>query len=393
MTRRRAFAYKATLSVEHVAGGKGLSRKPIGICLVVLLVVTVVLGLQGELRRGSSGSGEPPALRLPNPPAKRRPAVPKNSTASSRPLNPTSRQETAKSSTPVAQVQQNPTTLSNSLDDQVDEEIELANLQRDLSNSKLDKLQDTINDELMDQVVEHYSKAKRHYEAAAKLDPNDFRPYFGLGALYVDSLQRHFATSHAEAVQNFKLAIERNPEFAEAYVGLAYAASQNQQDEEAIAAAKKAIQLKPDYPESHYVLGYAYFGANRYEEAVAPFRKAISLKPTYDRAYLTLGSLFISLKRPTDRLQLFEQWARVAPQKPDAHLNLGSAYYMLERYEEGVQTFKRAIALKPNSPTAHYQLGLCYYRLGDQNSAMEQYRILQKLDPEIAAAFYRLINR
>lgn len=370
-----------------------LARKPIGICLLVFLAATLTFALQGELRRGSSGSGEPPALRLPNPPAKRRPSTPKNSTATRRALNPTGRQETAKSSTPVVQTQQNPTTASTSLNDQVDEEIELGNLQRDLSNAKLDKMRDTVNDELMDQVVDHYFKAKRHYEAAAKLDPTDFRPYFGLGALYADSLKRHFATSHAEAVQNFKKAIELNPEFAESYVGLAYAASQNQQDEEAIAAAKKAVQLKPDYPESHYVLGYAYFGADRYEEAVAPFRKAISIKPTYERAYLTLGSLFISLKRPTERLQLFEQWVRVAPQNPEAYLHLGSAYYMLDRYEEGVQTFKRAIALKPNWPTAHYQLGLCYYRLGDQNAAMEQYRILQKIDPDGAAAFYRLINR
>ncbi|PYS69181.1 MAG: hypothetical protein DMF69_17795, partial [Acidobacteria bacterium] len=109
------------------------------------------------------------------------------------------------------------------------------------------------------------------------MDPNDYRSYFGLGAVYVDGLQRHIVQSHSDAIKNFKKAIELKPDLAEAYVGLAYASAQNQEYAQAVSAAQKAIQLRPDYPESYYTLGYAYFSADRYQEAVQPFRKAISL--------------------------------------------------------------------------------------------------------------------
>jgi len=381
-----------------------ITRQAVSLFLVVIclsLSGVAAFSLQGELRKGSSGSGEEPALRLPNPPVRRRPAATRTTPAaqstSNRPLGPNARVATAKPTPtpPLAEtLTENP---------QVDEEIELGNLARDAANKKVDELQDdSPSFEMLSEVSKQYSNANRHYWAATRLDPNDYRAYFGLGAVYVDGLQRNTTASHSEAIKNFQKVIELKPDLAEAYVGLAYASAQNQEYAQAISAAQKAIQLKPDYPESYYTLGYAYFTADRYQEAVQPFRKAISLKPTYDRAYRTLGSLYISLKQPEERLGVFKQWVMNAPQKPEAHMQLGSAYLgvsvkdptlEIDEYEQAVQSFKQALKLKPNWPTAHYQLGLAYHRMGDRNAAMEQYRILQRLDPELAAALLGHMNR
>ena len=368
--------------------------------LVLICILSPFIGntsiRQGELRRGSAGSGEAPELRLPNPPSRRRPASVRNAGAaqssSNRPLNPSAR-TAANTKPPISNPQVVTKPPTSATDERVDEEIELGNLARDLGNSKLDKLQEDPSDELMDQVLEQYNTATRHYQRAAELDPNDFRPYFGLGAIYVDSSERHFGHSHAEAIKNFQTAIARNPTFAEAYVGLSYASSHNRQYEQAIAASQEAIRLRPDYAEAYYTMGSAYFLSNRPEQAVPFYKKAISVKPAYERAYRTLGSVYTTLKKPEERLAITKQWVSIAPRSPDALLTLGSAYYLLFEYEQALATFKQVLMIKPNSVTAHYQLGLCYYRMGNQDASLEQYRILQKLDPVMAQAFYRLINR
>ncbi|PYS69180.1 MAG: hypothetical protein DMF69_17790, partial [Acidobacteria bacterium] len=77
-----------------------LTRQTVFTFIVVLFVGLPAFALQGELRKGSSGSGEEPALRLPNPPVRRRPASTRTTTAaqstSNRPLGPNTRVASAK---------------------------------------------------------------------------------------------------------------------------------------------------------------------------------------------------------------------------------------------------------------------------------------------------------
>jgi tetratricopeptide (TPR) repeat protein len=358
------------------------------IILAVLLFLIALPGYgstQGELRKGVSGSGDGAELRLPNPPARRK------STSSAKPKVVTQPQTVRTPiNTPAPPDVKASSTASSDL---VDEEIELGNAARDRGNAKLDALVDSNDFNAVNASLPDYTAAAKHYRKAAEIDPADYRSYFGLGAIYVDKIQRHLTTSHEEAAKNFQMAIERNPASAESYVGLSYASTQLRNYQQSITAAQQAIRLKPDYAEAYYTLGSAYYSSDKHEDAIPAFKKALALKPTYARVYRVLGNVYLALRRHDERIANFKEWVRNSPKDPEAYMYLGSGYYSATRYEEAVPVYKQALQMKPNWSTVHYQLGLAYYRLGDEKSTMEQYQILQKLDPESANAFHRLINR
>ena len=103
-----------------------------------------------------------------------------------------------------------------------------------------------------------------------------------------------------EAVKQFQLSAQADPQFAEAYAGLAlayvilpdYSARITYDDALALTRdnAERALSLDPSLPESYVALGYLADGDRRRETAHALFRRAIALRPSYATAYQWLGN-------------------------------------------------------------------------------------------------------
>lgn len=84
-----------------------------------------------------------------------------------------------------------------------------------------------------------------------------------------------------------------NPTDFLAWHGLAWAAMDAREHDEAISAARKAIETAPAHTRHthHGVLGRALIGAGRYQEGVSEFRKASELKSSPAQAFHTLPSI------------------------------------------------------------------------------------------------------
>jgi tetratricopeptide (TPR) repeat protein len=100
------------------------------------------------------------------------------------------------------------------------------------------------------------------------------------------------ALKHAqykEAIEQFKKALEIDPESAIAYreLGLAYFKSGDK--EKASEAFKEALRLNPDSAETHYALGTAFYETGEYIMAAGAFEEAIRLKPDFFDALMVLG--------------------------------------------------------------------------------------------------------
>ena len=102
------------------------------------------------------------------------------------------------------------------------------------------------------------------------------------------------------AVENFKNAIAVDPEFAEAYAGLAltytilpdFSARIAYNDALDLARdnAEVSLTLNPALPETYVVLGYLADGDRRRGTAQALYRRAIALRPSFATAYQWLGN-------------------------------------------------------------------------------------------------------
>ena len=61
-----------------------------------------------------------------------------------------------------------------------------------------------------------------------------------------------------DALTSFQKAVELNPDYAAAYLGLGIAYTMLGRNSDAVEICRKAIRIKPGYAQAHYALGLNY---------------------------------------------------------------------------------------------------------------------------------------
>ena len=100
---------------------------------------------------------------------------------------------------------------------------------------------------------------------------------------------RAVAAQDKAGLEEFREAVQANPEEAKSHLNLGVALARQGQIEEAIAEFREAIRIKPDYAEAHSSLGVALGEQGKWSAAIAQHREAIRINPTYAKAHYNLG--------------------------------------------------------------------------------------------------------
>jgi adenylate cyclase len=111
--------------------------------------------------------------------------------------------------------------------------------------------------------------------------------------------------ANAHARQMFEKAVELDPMYAEAYVGLSrtyfddwfyqWANDRAQALEQALERAQRAVALDDSLPGAHQLLGHIYVWKRQYEQAIAEGQQAIALDPNDADGYARLGTIRSSI--------------------------------------------------------------------------------------------------
>ncbi len=181
------------------------------------------------------------------------------------------------------------------------------------------------------------------------------------------------------AVVSYRQAIDFDPDYAQAYAGLARAlehlatnnfADLDQVVDKAEDAARKSIELAPTLAD-----GYTTLAAISYKyrldklTAMREINKALELDPG-NVGVLIEGSRVHSLANEVeDALSMAKLAQELDPVSAAAALFLGSAYYMARRYDEAIIAFQHALELDPHYPRPHYGIAMCLYLTGDVENA------------------------
>jgi tetratricopeptide (TPR) repeat protein len=96
-----------------------------------------------------------------------------------------------------------------------------------------------------------------------------------------------------EAMDQFKNAIELDPEFVEPYNNLGYVLLKQKLYQDAIDAFSSGIKIDGEYADLHYNLGYAYVHTQKYGEAIQEFNKAIEINGNYVAAVFHLSIIYL----------------------------------------------------------------------------------------------------
>jgi TolB-like protein/DNA-binding winged helix-turn-helix (wHTH) protein/cytochrome c-type biogenesis protein CcmH/NrfG len=183
---------------------------------------------------------------------------------------------------------------------------------------------------------------------------------------------------NAKARQMYEKAIELDPKYAGAYVGLGsnyflgwihLLSSDPNGLERAFQLEQKAIALDESLAGAHSLLAAIYVHKGQYDEAVTEAQRGISLNPNSPFGYLWLAEVMNVTARPAEALVAVEKAMRLDPRNRDYYLSQqGFAYTNLGRYEEAIPVLKRDLVLT-NNLWDHVFLVRDYIELGQEDAA------------------------
>jgi adenylate cyclase len=133
---------------------------------------------------------------------------------------------------------------------------------------------------------EDNAKAREHFKAALKLDPEYVPAIVGLSITHARDAPLRFSDSpdfswgrHIELVREALKLDEQDPM---AHSQLAWIYSFEKQYEKAIYEGKRAITLNPNYGEGYVYLGAVMCWSGRFDEAIKQFNRGLRFNPKTD---------------------------------------------------------------------------------------------------------------
>jgi len=184
-----------------------------------------------------------------------------------------------------------------------------------------------------------------------------------------------------KAGEYFQKAIEKDPRYPLAYVGLAdsYIVGENpgadDLNAEAKAAALKALELEPTLGEAHAVLAnVAFYNEWDWPTAEREYKRAMELSPNYATAHHWYGEGLSAMGRFDESFAEYQHALDLDPLSLAISTDLGRAYYVARQYDRAIEHLKKVEEMDPNYVRTHYYLATAYEEKGMFEEAMESRR-------------------
>jgi DNA-binding winged helix-turn-helix (wHTH) protein/TolB-like protein/Flp pilus assembly protein TadD len=179
----------------------------------------------------------------------------------------------------------------------------------------------------------------------------------------------------AQAEYFFRRAIEKDPEFALAYLGLADTLFTQATNPEGSSALSKALALDPNLGEAYATAGFAQiFHEWDWQKAEENFKRAIELKPGYGTAHQWYATLLAITGRVDEAKQEMRRALEIDPMSANFLADLGQMHYFAHEYGEAEAYCRKALEIAPDFVFAHEYLDFIYLKTGRETNAFEEYR-------------------
>lgn len=212
-------------------------------------------------------------------------------------------------------------------------------------------------------------------EQSLETDPTFYQAAYILGQLQQQQLR-----NPEEAAENFRRALDQEPDNPLFNYRLASALAESGEYEDAIDYFEEAIALEPEDARYWFEKGMSQEAVGEFMDAVDSYMKAIELQPRLRMAehdpggehYHSLGDLYYRFRLYNEALQVFENGAENNQANARLYHGLGLAAMELERYEDAVEAFEKALERDPEHQAANFSIAEAYRESGDIDNAIVQ---------------------
>lgn len=210
---------------------------------------------------------------------------------------------------------------------------------------------------------------------SATADPEAYQAYLK-GRYYWN---RRTAENIKKAIEQFKTATDRDPNYALALVGLAdcYAVSNeyagtptSETLPQARRYAERALAIESQLAEAHATLGIVNENSWQWAEAEKEFKRAIELNPNYPTAFHWYSIFLKNMGRNEEAVPVIKRAQELDPLSSVIAVNISRMYQLQNNHEASIQNSLKLIELDPNFGPAYEYLSLSYLKLGRNAEAI-----------------------
>jgi Tfp pilus assembly protein PilF len=216
-------------------------------------------------------------------------------------------------------------------------------------------------------------KALEHFQEAIEKDPTYALAWAGVSDCYAMlGMDRYAALPPSEAYPKAKAAAVKalaiDDALAEAHTSLAYARLIDWEWDGAEEEFRRAIQLNPDYAQAHHFYGFLLSARGRSEESLTQFRHALEIDPLSLIINCDYGWAFYCARRYDEAA---EQLHRTLEMDvfAQAYLWLGLVRQAQGRWSESAEAFETGARLTGGNPTMRSGLAFTRTLAGDRGEA------------------------
>ena len=198
------------------------------------------------------------------------------------------------------------------------------------------------------------AKSTEYFKQAVEKDPNYALAWAGLAAAYGTAGWSDFLPPHeayGKAKEAVGVALQLDDSIAEAHGALANIKRGYDWDlPGAEAEYKRALELDPSNPTTHHWYGVTLAFAGRHDEAVASLKRARELDPLSFIINKSLGDILTFSRRFDEAIEQYYRAIELDPNSPLGYREIGTAFYYKGLHDKAVEAWLKAAALQGVSP-------------------------------------------
>ena len=190
---------------------------------------------------------------------------------------------------------------------------------------------------------------------------------------------RRTAENLKKAIEQFKAATDRDPNYALAYAGLAdcyvvlnqYAGTPLTETIPQVKAyAERAISIDGQLAEPHTSLGAANDQLGQWAEAEREYKRAIELNPNYATAFHWYSDFLRNIGRTDEAVPLIMRAHEIDPLSSVISGDVAVIYQIQNNHPAAIETCLKIIEIDPAFSNAYQYLGLSYLKVGRNAEAL-----------------------
>jgi tetratricopeptide (TPR) repeat protein len=161
-----------------------------------------------------------------------------------------------------------------------------------------------------------------------------------------------------EAEACFRAALQRDPDYVEALIGLGQVEAQQGEVALALKHIEAGIEIDPHRPRAHFSLAQLLESQGKTDEALAEYFRALELEPNNAEVSLSIAAIQLARNQPDQALSRLDQVVELAPENGEARDLRGRAHFTLRHFTQAIDDFRAAVTRFPQRADIYYRLAL-----------------------------------